>query len=105
MAKVERNTSPKDRAKSQISTFRSVEEEAEFWDTHSTTEFEDEFEEVRDVRFVVTRGRPKKAITVRLPEEALADLAREAQQKGIGPSTLVRMWILEHLRRGHGKTA
>ena len=90
------------RAKSRIPTFKTVEEEAEFWDTHSTSEFEDEFEGVRDVVFVVTRGRPKKAITVRLPEETLTALTQKAQKMGIGPSTLARMWILEHLREQKG---
>ena len=85
-------------AKSQIPRFKTIEEEAEFWDTHSTTDFEDEFEEVSDVQFVVTRAKPKKAITVRLDPETAAALAEQAQAKGIGPSTLARMWILERLR-------
>lgn len=83
--------------KSRIPTFRTIEEEAEFWDTHSTAEFEDEFEEVSDVQFVVTRARPKKGITVRLEEDSLAVLREEARAKGIGPSTLIRMWVLERL--------
>jgi hypothetical protein len=32
-----------------IPKFASIEEEAVFWDTHDTTEFEDEFEEVEVV--------------------------------------------------------
>lgn len=84
--------------KSRIPHFRSIEEEAEFWDTHDSTEFEDEFEDVEeDIRFVVIRGRPTKKITVRLPERAAAALAKEAREKGIGSSTLARHWILEHL--------
>ncbi len=84
------------RAKSRIPTFKTIEEEAEFWDTHDTTEFEDEFEEVTDVRFV--KYQPKKVITVRLGEDTLAALTKEAHEKDIGLSTLVRMWILEHLQ-------
>ncbi|MDO8688412.1 MAG: CopG family antitoxin [Dehalococcoidia bacterium] len=83
---------------SRIPEFKTIEEEAEFWDTHSTTEFEDEFEEVRDVQFVVSRGRPKKGITVRVDEETLSALTDQAHLQGIGPSTLVRMWILQRLR-------
>ena len=98
MAKPEQEKPITKRVKSRIPTFKTIEEEAEFWDTHSTTEFEDEFEEVKDVQFVVSRGRPKKAITVRVDEETLATLTKEATQKGIGPSTLVRMWILERLK-------
>jgi hypothetical protein len=85
-------------AQSRIPHFKSIEEEAEFWDTHSTTEFEDEFEDVPDVRFVVVRAQPKKALTVRLPAESLARLTQQAHEQGIRPSTLARIWILEHLK-------
>lgn len=91
------------RGGSRIPRFNTVEEEARFWDTHDTTEFEDELEEVSDVKFVP--ARPKKAITVRLEDETLDLIAREARQKGIGPSTLIRMWILEHLRESGKRPA
>ena len=84
------------RAESRIPDFRTFEEAGEFWDTHSLADFKDELEEVTDVRFV--RPRLKKAITVRLESETLAALTQQAREKGIGPATLVRMWILEHLR-------
>jgi hypothetical protein len=85
------------RARSRIPKFKTIEEAAEFWDTHSMEEFADELEDVTgQVRFVPYR--PKKAITVRLPEDSLATLTKQAHEKGIGPSTLVRMWILDHLR-------
>ena len=84
--------------KSRIPHFKTIEEEAEFWDTHSTTEFEDEFEPVEDVKFVVMRGESKRPLTVRLPEDTLRTLTEHAHQLGVGPSTLVRMWVLEHLR-------
>lgn len=105
MAKIEREKQTTKQAKSQIPRFKTVEEEAEFWDSHSLADFEDELEEVRDVQFVVTRSKPKKGVTVRLEEDLLDMLRREAQAKGIGPSTLIRMWVLEHLRELHRKTA
>ena len=83
--------------KKRIPTFHSVEEEAAFWDSHDSADFEDEFTEVTDVQFV--RAKPKKAISVRLEEASLQQLTQEARQKGMGPSTLARMWILEQLRR------
>ena len=79
-----------------IPDFKSIEEAAEFWDTHSLADFEDELEEVTDVRFV--RPRLKKAITVRWEPETLAALTEQAREKGIGPATLARMWILERLK-------
>ncbi len=89
-------------SKTSIPHFKSIEEEAEFWDTHSTTEFEDEFEPVEDLRFVVLRGRPKKAITVRLDEDTFAILTKKASEYGVGPSALVRMWVLDRLVKERG---
>ena len=46
-----------------------------------------------------TVKRPLDAVVpVRLSLETWEALRREAREVGIGPSTLVRMWILEKLR-------
>ena len=82
--------------KSRIPSFKTIEEEAAFWDTHSSEEFADELTPVENVKFV--KARSKKALTVRFDEATFEELAREASEKGIGPSTLARMLILEHLR-------
>ncbi len=82
--------------KSRIPTFKTIEEEAAFWDTHSSEEFADELTPVENVRFV--KAQPKKALSVRFDEDTFEELSREAREKGIGPSTLARMVILEHLR-------
>ena len=82
---------------SRIHRFATVEEEAEFWDMHSTEDFADELETVTDVKFI--RARHTRAITVRLEEETYEALSKEAQAKGIGPSTLTRMLLLEHLQK------
>ncbi len=83
-------------AKSRIPTFKTIEEEAAFWDTHSSEEFADELTPIEDVKFVPARS--KKALTVRFDEDTFEELSREAGEKGIGPSTFARMLILEHLR-------
>ena len=87
------------RGPSRIPEFHSVEEEAEFWDTHDTTDFEDEFKPVK-VRFAKNLS---EGITIRLDAETLAQLRTQAHEKGIGPTTLARMWILEHLRSQEGR--
>ncbi len=76
-----------------IPAFTSREEEAEFWDTHDTADFEDEFERT-EVRFAKNLSQ---GITVRFTAETLATLRATAQRKGIGPTTFARMWILERL--------
>ncbi len=40
-----------------------------------------------------------KVIPVRLSDEHWSALRREAEELGVGPTTLARMWILEKLRR------
>ncbi len=105
MARTQREGPTTERAKSRIPRFKSVEEAAEFWDTHSLADYEDELEEVPDVQFVVTRAQPKKGVTVRLEQDLLDALRREAQAKGVGLSALIRTWVLEHLRELQEKTA
>ena len=87
--------------KSRIPEFKSIEEEAEFWDTHDTTEFEDEFEEV-EVKFA--RPLLKRGLTIRLEEETIEELRRLGKEKGVGPTTLARMWILEKLEEVETKS-
>jgi len=81
--------------KSRIPRFKSREEEAEFWDTHDTTEFEDEFTEVKlDV------ARPLGHIlAVRLDAKTMGRLGDIGRTKGLGASTLARMWLLERLEQ------
>lgn len=79
---------------SRIPEFTSREEEAEFWDTHDTTDFEDEFKPVQ----VRVAKNLSKGITIRLDPETLSKIRGLAHEKGIGPTTLIRMWILERLK-------
>jgi len=78
-----------------IPQFKNLDEEAEFWETHSTTEFEDEFEEVK-----LKVARPLGHIlAVRLDARTIDRLAEAGRAKGLGPSTLARMWLLERLEQ------
>lgn len=40
-----------------------------------------------------------KVIPIRLSADKWEELRKEARELGIGPTTLARMWILEHLRQ------
>ena len=81
--------------KKRIPEFSSIEEEAAFWDTHSTANYEDEFKSVR-VRFAKNLSQ---GITIRLDPDTLEKVRLEAYEKGIGATTLIRMWVLEHVRK------
>lgn len=79
-----------------IPRFDSPEEAGEFWDNHSPEDFPEEFREVQ-VQF--SRPLIKRGLTIKLDDETIKKLRSIARDKGIGPSTLVRMWIFEHLQR------
>ncbi len=85
--------------KNKIPEFKSREEEAEFWDIHDFSEFWDEFKPV-EVRFAKNLS---EGITIRLDPKSLGEVRKEAAQKGIGPTTLIRMWVMEHLQAKHQK--
>ncbi|MCD5407981.1 BrnA antitoxin family protein, partial [Candidatus Bipolaricaulota bacterium] len=79
-----------------IPEFKSLREEAEFWDTYDTTEFLDEFEEADDVVFV----RPKmQVVSLRLEREFVERLKAYAQKIGVPYTTLIRMWIIKSFKR------
>lgn len=81
--------------KKSIPEFKSREEEAKFFDTHDMTDYQNEFKTVR-ARFA---DNLSKGITIRLDPKTLSELRSHAKKKGIGPTTLARMWVLEHLSR------
>ncbi len=81
------------RRERRIPQFKSREEEAKFWDTHSLADYWDEFSPTR-VRFARNLS---EVLPVRFDVETLNKLRAEAQKKGVGPTTLVRMWVLERL--------
>ena len=89
-------TAPKEKAgrkERRIPKFKSREEEIKFWDTHSLADYWDEFKPVR-AHFSQNLS---EVLPIRLDAETLKKLRAEAQKKGIGPTTLVRMWVLEKL--------
>jgi predicted DNA binding CopG/RHH family protein len=83
--------------KKRIPEFASIEEEAAFWDTHSTADYEHEFKPVR-VRFA---KKLSEGLTIRLDPDTLEKVRAEAHERGIGATTLIRMWVLEHVRKRH----
>ena len=91
MTNKERRMKPKE----PIPEFKSRDEEAEFWDTHDLSDYWDEFKPAR-VRFAKNLS---EGITIRFDPETLAKLRDQARRKGMGPTTLARMWILERLQQ------
>jgi len=72
----------------------SIQDLAEFWDTHDLTDFEEELDDVAEPAF--QRGN---AIKLHLqPREANA-LQQMAQAKGVSQEQLIRSWVLQKLVR------
>jgi predicted HicB family RNase H-like nuclease len=90
-----RPDNPRRTAASRIPDFQNREEEAAFWDTHHFTEFLDE---TQPVKLRVAKNL-SEGLTVRLDRRDREELERRAAEQGIGPSTLVRMWIKDRLRQ------
>ena len=79
-----------------LSHFKTEQEEAEFWDSHDSTDYFDETEEVK-VAFVDARPTMKQ-ISLRLDPVIIEQLKQVAQTKGIGYQTMIRMWVMERLQ-------
>jgi hypothetical protein len=80
---------------SRIPTFRTVEEEAEFWDTHDSADFEDELEEVTDLLFFAVQS--KDELVLRITGDDLAALVERAREVDTTPARLAYDWIQEWL--------
>lgn len=71
---------------------------AQFWESHDREDFADEGEEIK-----VKVARPLKMIyTIRLAPDRVEGLGEIISEKGVGPITLIRMWILEELKEVEG---
>ncbi len=78
-----------------LPVFANDQEEADFWDTHDSTEF---LEDTAPVDMAFVDARPaKKLISLRLESSAIDRLKAIAQRKGVGYQTLMRMWVMERL--------
>jgi len=78
-----------------VPEFKSIKEEREFWDTHESTQYPDDFEDTKDVVFV----RPKKkTMSLRLEPQVINRLKELADKEGLPPTTYARMLIIRAIR-------
>jgi hypothetical protein len=85
-----------------VPKFANEQDAAAFWDTHSPLDFPGDFEEVEIRREQSVRQR---GLTIKLDQAMIDKLTDIAREQGLDPSTLARMWILEHLRSRPAATA
>ena len=79
-----------------IPEFKSDEEAAEFWDTHS---FADYIGDTTPIEGVTFRLPHLKQISLRLAPTHIDRLKRIAASKGLGYQTMLRMWITERAKQ------
>lgn len=68
----------------------SIEEIIDFWDTHSTVDYEDKME---DVDFEM--DLQEEIYVVRLIPELADVIGRNAKARGVSTETLVNLWLAE----------
>lgn len=90
--------------KSRIPEFKTIQEEAEFWDTHDTTDYEDEFKPIK-AQFA---DKLFDRVTIPVDADTLAQLDTLAREEELNATALARRWVLERLEqeiRARGKAA
>ena len=80
-----------------IPTFKSDEEEAEFWDTHDTTDYIDWS---KAERVVFTNLKPStQSISLRLPISLLSDLKVLANKNDVPYQSLMKVYLSERVEK------
>ena len=78
-----------------IPKFKTDEEAARFWETHS---FEDYHRDTKEAEIGFVK-RPKKTIAIRLDPDDIKTVEVIAERKGLSYTALLRMWNKEHLAK------
>jgi hypothetical protein len=87
--------SKNDKTKGQIPPdFSSLEEAAEFWDTHSLADYWDQTQEVE------IEVRVQRRQWIPLASMLATQVAERAHRQGVSVETLVNLWVAEKLQAG-----
>jgi allophanate hydrolase subunit 1 len=77
---------------SSISQTRTMEEMADFWDTHSLADYDDQTYEVE-----ITFDPSARRTFVSIEPELLSDLRRIARERRVSTQTLVNLWLRQRV--------
>ena len=72
--------------------FKTLEEEANFWDTHDAIDVLG-----KDIKVGFHSSAKTDTLTIRFEPDDIKKLSKKANYLGIGPTTLARMWVKEKL--------
>ncbi len=76
-----------------ISKARTLQEIADFWDTHSLADY---WDETHEVEFEV-RAQRRRRVTI--DPEVYVRIEAQARARGLLPETLVNLWLAERLNQ------
>ncbi|MBU3979488.1 BrnA antitoxin family protein [Patescibacteria group bacterium] len=82
--------------KNKIPKFKNEDEEREFWATHDTTDYLDNFEPI-DLQFPSLKPTTK-TISIRLPESMINQLKRLANKRDVPYQSLLKILLGEKLK-------
>jgi hypothetical protein len=75
-----------------ISKARTLEEIADFWDTHSLADY---WDQTHEVEFEVRAKRRRRIV---LDPEVYDRIQAQARTRGILPETLINLWLAERVQ-------
>ena len=82
----------KDKQVTSISKAKTLEDIADFWDTHSLA---DHWDETQEVNFEV---RMQRRCRITLTPDIYEKIEKQARVQGVLPETLVNLWLAERLQ-------
>jgi len=85
---------------SSISKSHTLEEMADFWDTHSLTDYEDQTYEVE-----MTFDPSARRSVVTIEPELMKDISQIARERKVSAQTLVNVWLRQYVDRIASETA
>lgn len=82
------------------SIFKDRKKEAKFWEKH----YKETWQRGKPTHVKFARNL-SETLNIRLDSETLNNLRDQARKKGLGPTQLIRMWILEKIGSKHAQPA
>lgn len=88
--------------KNKIPKFKDEDEEREFWATHSTADYIDNYE---PVEFDLSELKPStKTISIRLPQSIIDQLKRLANKRDVPYQSLLKIFLSEKIQEENMRT-
>ena len=74
------------------SIFKDRDKEAKFWEEH----FDETFAQGKPVNVTFAKNL-SETMNIRLDPPTITKVRKQAKEKGLGPTQLIRMWIMERI--------